>query len=692
MSEKNQAEWIYEVLGKKKGVFGASIRELTDVEEKKIKDKMLQYWKEHNDESTEFLVNGAILCCSRGSDYSTLNSADHGVYTDSSETGALANIDDKKFDGFVSCSKWNEEPLVAKHSCRFKLGEWRNVRKNVSINGKYALDTNSYLPCKHGGIISPVTSGQEYTLSKSYNKYPKFLNDDGTVDELIVKKLLLRNVSVMKENEIDALIKLGIYLCVCEDVEILKKIINCGYISSHYNRGIAESGIQLTILDNFIYVASCAEAYCRFCASAGKVLLVQNSNWFRYGEACKYLKENNKSIVGLNIDGDRALESIENMLLNVKLLETMVTAGNLYGKKGDKAVVDLTTKMATIGEEKGGAVEGMSKNIKTYTLQYIDGRMENKIIKDKSLGYTTGMLPGFSTYIHKVHLFSFADSTFMSGMSKFIDDIVKSIGANISGVATTINYGTAAVSIAMANPIFAPISAPIGVICTLLSTSAGFADVMRSDSETEYSKVLAIKEINKCINMSYLGGCIGLYTAYACHEIEQPEDKMDAWDTYKKNYNGKTDAKARKEGYATQDKVLKGGNVMKQKLGQGYSYSISIIDSKDTIQRLKNFNDNMKHIRISGENGAGIPIQPKTISEVEEMAEFKEIKNLEELIEYMHRLTANKNKEYYLYALSVVGLDGTGFSGRITYESDNGEEKIIDEYGVLYLGDLFKKY
>ena len=98
----------------------------------------------------------------------------------------------------------------------------------------------------------------------------------------------------------------------------------------------------------------------------------------------------------------------------------------------------------------------------------------------------------------------------------------------------------------------------------------------------------------------------------------------------------------------------------------------------------------MKHIRISGENGAGIPIPPKTISEVEEMEEFKEIKNLDELITYMHKLT--KNGEYYLYALSVVGLDGTGFSGRITYKSDNGEEKIIDEYGVLYLGDLFEKY
>ena len=103
---------------------------------------------------------------------------------------------------------------------------------------------------------------------------------------------------------------------------------------------------------------------------------------------------------------------------------------------------------------------------------------------------------------------------------------------------------------------------------------------------------------------------------------------MGAWDTYKNNYKGKTDVKARKEGYATQDTTAKGEDVVKRKLVQSYSYSISVIDAKDTIQRLKNFNDNMKHIRISGENGAGIPIPPKTISEVEEMAEFKEIKNI----------------------------------------------------------------
>ena len=119
-------------------------------------------------------------------------------------------------------------------------------------------------------------------------------------------------------------------------------------------------------------------------------------------------------------------------------------------------------------------------------------------------------------------------------------------------------------------------------------------------------------------------------------------------------------------------------------------YSYKIIKNEYMQKYIDNFNDNMKHIRISGENGAGITIPPKTISEAEKMDEFQEINNLDELITYMHKLT--KNGEYYLYALSVVGLDGTGFSGRITYKSDNGEEKIIYEYGVLYLGDLFQKY
>ena len=118
-------------------------------------------------------------------------------------------------------------------------------------------------------------------------------------------------------------------------------------------------------------------------------------------------------------------------------------------------------------------------------------------------------------------------------------------------------------------------------------------------------------------------------------------------------------------------------------------YNYKIIENENMQKYIDNFNDNMKHIRISGENGAGIPIPPKTISEGEGMEEFEEIKNLEELIAYMHKLT--KNGEYYLYALSVVGLDGSGSNGKITYVSDNGYEKILRDSGRLSLFDLFEK-
>ena len=116
-------------------------------------------------------------------------------------------------------------------------------------------------------------------------------------------------------------------------------------------------------------------------------------------------------------------------------------------------------------------------------------------------------------------------------------------------------------------------------------------------------------------------------------------------------------------------------------------YSYKIIEDENMQEYIKNFNDNMKHIRISGENGAGIPIPPKTISEVEKMEEFQEIKNLDELTTYMHKLT--KNGEYYLYALSVIGLDGSGLNGRITFDMGDGTENVIHESGTMGIRELF---
>ena len=116
-------------------------------------------------------------------------------------------------------------------------------------------------------------------------------------------------------------------------------------------------------------------------------------------------------------------------------------------------------------------------------------------------------------------------------------------------------------------------------------------------------------------------------------------------------------------------------------------YNYKIIENKNIQKYIDNFNDNMKNIRISGENGAGIPIPPKTISEGEGMEEFEEIKNLEELVAYMNRVT--KNGEYYLYALSLVGLDGSGLNGRITFEMGDGTENVIHESGTIGIRELF---
>lgn len=686
--EKNQEQWIFDILGKKYGFTGAKLNKLSNEEESRIRESMKQYWRSHDNQSTEFLVNGAILSCSQGDGFAKLNSSDHGVYTDSSETLALANEGDIKINGsFGICKKMKESfnwKLDGQNKCKMGMSitKWQNVRK-VKINGKWTLDTNSCLICSRGGVITPVTSGQEFTLSKSYNKYPKFLNDDGSIDEVIVKKLMIRNIKYMKQDEIDALIILGIYLCVCTDVEKLKKIINCGYTNSNYYLGISDRGLQRTLLENFIFVSSYAEAFCRFSALKRKIAVLHNSKWETYTHGCNVFKNNSNIFNSLVTDLSDIDKNINDMFLNIKVLETIVLAGNLYGGQGEKRV-DLQEKVIDVQND------GIVDKIKIYELSYIDGNMRMNLTSHPQLKYVSGSLPGFVPYVNRVYLFSAMSNGAISRMREFINSIIGTIGSKISGTAMMINYGTAVVSLAMANPLFAAISAPVGVSCTLLSTSMGIADTVRADNELEYSKVLAIKAIGECVNMSLLSECVGLYTVYACYDTNQPNDDEGAWNTYEKNYKNKSDIEARAIGYATRDKFISKDKKITTLLGQGYSYSISMLDTNYTIERIKNFNNNMKNIRISGKDGNGNYISPKTISEGEGIEEFREVKNLEELIAYMHKMTVEG--EYYLYVLSVIGLDGSGFEGKIIYLYDNGEEKILRNPGRMNVFELFEKW
>ena len=682
MAEKNQAEWIYEVLGKKKGILGASIRELTDAEEKKIKDKMLQYWKEHNDESTEFLVNGAILCCSRGSDYSTLNSADHGVYTDSSEIGALANTDDKKFDGFVSCSKWNEEPLVSKHMCRFKLGEWRNVRKSVTINGKYALDTNSYLPCKHGGIISPVTSGQEYTLSTSYNKYPRFLNDDGTLDELIIKKLLLRNVQHMKENEIDALIKLGIYLCICTDVEKLKKIVCCAYLKQFYRNEVEEQFYQYTLLDNFIYVASWATAYARFCSLRNRVDIKFPPTWDKLGNTAAKLKRyvNEKIFSNAKPDVDRTeVDAIKMQILNVKLLDTILLAGNIYTTVSD---IDRVYNIKFDS--------GSNTGVMVYNLRYYEGELEKRRVtvqdgihmRDVDKYIVTPILQEAYIYITS------GDNKFDS-IAEISNLVVGSVDAKKSGETTVITWGTSGISVALSIiPALAsaPFAAPLGVACTVIGLAVGEADAKRSNKESKTNKQLYLEANYENTNIIRMSECMSLYTAITLRTTPILKKSESTWQDYKRElksrkYNSKSSGKL------TPDDNITAGDMQVNTLGNNYSYHISIFDSYKTTTRIKNFNDNMLHLKIWN-NREG---RYRTISENEGLEEFQELKTIPEVFDYMNK--RNDENVLYMNELDIVGHDRTGQDAKFIYDYGNGEikEVSVNRISLVNLFGLLKE-
>lgn len=113
-----------------------------------------------------------------------------------------------------------------------------------------------------------------------------------------------------------------------------------------------------------------------------------------------------------------------------------------------------------------------------------------------------------------------------------------------------------------------------------------------------------------------------------------------------------------------------------------------IIENKNTNIYIKNFNSNMRNIRISGIDGVGNTIYPKTISEGERLDSFTDCKNLKDLIEYMKKI--NKDGGYYIDELDTIGLDGSSFEGKITYDTGKGYEKVITEYGSITLNQLLK--
>ena len=72
---------------------------------------------------------------------------------------------------------------------------------------------------------------------------------------------------------------------------------------------------------------------------------------------------------------------------------------------------------------------------------------------------------------------------------------------------------------------------------------------------------------------------------------------------------------------------------------------------------------------------------------MEELEEFKEVKNLDELIKYMYK--QKEDDTYYMYVLKYIGYDGLEFEGKIIYVGRDGEENTVFENRTMRLIDLF---
>lgn len=114
--------------------------------------------------------------------------------------------------------------------------------------------------------------------------------------------------------------------------------------------------------------------------------------------------------------------------------------------------------------------------------------------------------------------------------------------------------------------------------------------------------------------------------------------------------------------------------------------SFRFIEGEYTQERIKNFNDNMKHIRLWDYAEE----EYKKITETERITEFADVKNINELWEYLsHEKVEGVSN---IGALDTIGYDGTEQPTKIIYDYGNGKINIIFESGTLSLSMLFENY
>ena len=351
-----------------------NIKDLTGLERNNIIAKMEQYWIEHKPSSLEFLVNNAVVACTKGSKLSKVRGIDHGVYTDAVGGQALLNEDDVDLlitDGtvFGSCVL-----LTGKNrKCKAKeFTQWYGVNENTKIGeNKNSLTMDSYIICPYfkNVHIQPVTSGQEFTFSNSLFRYPKFVVEreedvlysnmvywdnynfyNASIDMIVIRKLAIRNMSFLNP-AVDQISSKGYYerkwleylakyMLLCNDKNILKNVINAFYEDVEVS--IVSRGERRELLKNYSLLMESVLLI------LDKVLEQQNNE--------AYLIANNILINGEN----NITKIIENYFL-------MYTINQLYiytiiSKASDDPPIEKLNKIAVFAEERSDSIEAYYKN------------------------------------------------------------------------------------------------------------------------------------------------------------------------------------------------------------------------------------------------------------------------------------------------------------------------------------------
>jgi len=112
--------------------------------------------------------------------------------------------------------------------------------------------------------------------------------------------------------------------------------------------------------------------------------------------------------------------------------------------------------------------------------------------------------------------------------------------------------------------------------------------------------------------------------------------------------------------------------------------SFQITEGEETPELIRNFNDNMEHIKIrSAHENRYI-----TIAENEGLEEFEDINSFEELWEYMNK--RNDEGVIYINELDIVGYDRTAQDTKFIYDYGDGKIKKLS-INIVSLLSLFRE-